>query len=648
MLKGLFSLALFCVTLLINGQDAHPDLGLNGKITWLSDSVIRVEYDWSADSQLLDWAPTKGSKLVLSDSAVTISDGDAAVRSMVWKQLIKCSRIYAEEAKSLNSEVAHLNFITNVLGWTGFNYNPEGIVGALYKENGNFWLESGTSTSLGGAAIQTGSGYKIDFNISAGQISSLSSSDNVEHKKDLISPPSNERQVALGGWGGDTEWGKLIIEGVITPPYKVPDGWINIRSIGKTFAPVIEVAGSPVIEWIFDDSTFASAKMPSKDYGSIGFRHNLLKVTPWSALKGINVGYDAADEGYGGFSIVSPQNVTGFDNLNLAKDSLQYLCISYNPLIEIDLRELGALRFIEALDCKNLIDAKLGTHPVLERICFENCNLDSLDLSGCSGLEDLRTSRNNLSIIKWATIGSVLWHLCVRSNPLLTENIPDLRQFPLLEELLLWDSNQKGSFFCHSEVIRRIDAFGNHYTSADVSGCTELREFSLSGSHLDSINLGTADRLNYVRLVDCSLTELQVDYIAKTLDDAGLSDGHLELKGNSGPTSNGSVNLENLKSKGWTLSFEPLTEIPDIDNETGPLKIIVRNNNISITADNELISGRADLYNLQGVLLASRIIENDNIEFNTSDFSTGIYIVMLSRGEKRKAAKFYIGETARR
>jgi hypothetical protein len=634
----LIILLFFTISFIIRSQDVadHPDLGLHGTVTWLSDSTIRVEYDWSHDSMLLDWSPTKGSKLVLRNNTVTITGGLASVRSMEWKQLIRCSRIYVQDAKAINSSNPHLNFITNVLGWTGYDFNPPEIIGLLYKSNGNLWLENEASEVFPGPSIVLGNKYTIDINISSSAITTQSSINNVVYTRNLTNPPDMERQVAVGGWGGDTEWGKLIIEGEIAPVPAIPEDMIVINTIGADFAPVIEVAGTPVIEWVFNDSTTSSSATPSKSYGSLGLRRNYLKVTPWSALIGINVGYDAGDGGYGNFALVENQNVSGFSNLAIA-GNLQYICTSHNPLEELDLRGLTALRFIESLYCPNLKSAKLGTHPELERICFENCNLDSLDLSGCSALEDLRASRNNYTTIKWGDAGPALWHICVRSNQL-AENLPDLTQFPVLRELLTWENNQTGAFVCHSPVIRRIDSYDNHYTSADVSGCTELRELSLSGSQLDALDLGTADRIDYLRLTDCGLEASQVDYVLKTLDLSGITDGYVELEENEGPTAESNVHLTNLKSKGWTVKTEAVTGIPGISDDEN-LKVIVKHGEIMIPLEDDYLTWKAGIYNIQGKLLISRIVENDNLVFDTSTLSPGIYIIVLSKDDYRVTAK---------
>ena len=452
----------FAASFILSGQKAQKgasavkDLGLHGTVTWLSDTIIRVEYDWSDDSQLLDWTPTHGSTLGRGDQILTIENGSASVWSMIWKQTIKCSRIYAQDAMAINSPVAHLNFVTNVLEWTGYTFNPEDIIGLLYSANGNYWLENGTSSPLQAPALELGKKYTVDVNISDTAITSKSSSDNVLYSYNLSSPPENNRQVAVGGWGGNTQWGKLTIEGEISALPETPSDMINFQSCGAIFSPVIEVSGNPDIEWVFNDGSTSSLAAPSKQYGSTGLRNNYLRVTPWSALTGVNLGYDASDGGYGGFALVDNQQVLTIENLSLAKSSLQYFCASYNPLSELDIRGFSALKFIELLYCRNLMNLYLDSHPVLERLCVEGCNLASLDLSGLTGLKDLRGAENNYTSINWGSIGALLWHICVRSNPQFNVNIPALTQFPLLQELLIWDANQNGEFVVIATLFREL------------------------------------------------------------------------------------------------------------------------------------------------------------------------------------------------
>ncbi len=729
MKRTITALIIFCFTFILVAQTGN--LGLHGKVTWLSDTKIRVEYDWSDDSQLLDWIPTDGSSLVRGNGILTIRGGEASVHSMILKQPMKCMRIYAQNAKALNAEKAHLNFVTNVTGWTGYNFNPPEIIGVIYSSIANYWLEDELFSTFGTQNIKLGTNYTIEITISGSTITAKSSLSSTTYTHGLSSLPASDREVAIGGWGGDTEWGVLTIEGEVNTTWQPRTDMIDIISGGTTFSPVIEVTGNPLIEWIFYDGTTSSAANPLKDYGSPGVRHNLLKVTPWSALIGINAGYDAADGGYGGFNTVPAQNIQGFQNLRHAREGLQYICASYSPLAELDLSELSSLRFVEMLQCHNLNSVKLGSHPVLERMCAEDCNIKSLDISGCPALEDFRAASNSFPVINWGTTGSRLWHICIRTNPQMTANIPGYAQFPRLRELLIWDGNQTGPLAWHSTTLERINASDNHYTSADISGCTSLKQLELSGSQLTAINMTNTGNLTLVNLKDCGMSQSLVDYVLRTLDEAGRFDGVLEITDNSAPSTAGMVNYNNLISKGWTVNItDPALEIlvkeislagengsTTISTDGGTLqlealvkpvfawdrtltwsivygsklatvdqngivtavrngtiivratandgsgiygeitititnqrnddiinynigKIIVKDTELQILFEQDFTSWKASLYNLNGIIIQSRMIEGNQMTFDVSRLSPGLYLIVLSNGGTVRVAEF--------
>ena len=613
----------------------HPDLGLNGIVTWLDETHIRVEYDWSADTQLLDWVMTDGSTLVRGDGFVTITDGSTNyVRAMTWKQGIKCNRIIAKDATALSS-AGHLNFYSNIVTFTG-HWLPDPGLGAVLASYKNFWAHDGVNAGdIGAQYIVVGEPRDYEYTASVSGMTIKSSVDDIVYSYNAPCSPSPDMKIVIGGYGGNTRWGKLTIEGEITLPS--PDDMINIQSNGAVFAPVIEVTGTPVIEWIFDDNSTSSSPTPVKDYGSEGYRHNYLKVTPWSALTGINLGYDAADGGYGDFDKIPSQNVSGIYNLNLAKSSLKYLCANENPMTELDISELTALEFVELNECKNLNKIRLGNHPVLERLCVEDCHLDSLDLSGCTGLEDLRAALNNYTFINWGTIGQSLWHICTRDNPQMTQIMPDLTQFPVLQDLWNWNTNQSGAFVCHSPVIRSIRSHNNKYTSADITGCTELRTFNLSRCKLTSLDLGTAENLIRVELKDCGLTESQVDYVLRTLDAAGKSNGYLDLALNSAPSAEGMVHLNRLWSRGWTVGY--VTGINTPEGTTEAFKLSVTGNEIRMWMNDNFSSWNAGLYDFYGKSLISKTVDSDIVIFDIQSFPQGIYFVVLSDGKERMVRK---------
>ena len=271
---------------------------------------------------------------------------------------------------------------------------------------------------------------------------------------------------------------------------------------------------------------------------------------------------------------------------------------------------------------------------------MEDCRLVSLDVSGCPALGTLTAAINNYTTINWGSVGQEIWHLCIRDNPQLAGNIPSLTQFPKLRELLTWNDNQTGAFVCHSSVIQIINSAGNSYTSADVSGTSSLTTLDLSGSKLTTLTLGSAAMLTNVQLKDCGLSQMQVDNILNTLDLAGKSNGSLDLTGNLAPSSGGLVHYNNLIGKGWTVKVESVsTEISRDMEKTAALKTIVNSTEIKVLLEDDYFSYKASLFSMNGALIASKLVESDILVFDASSLHSGMYIVVLSKGENRRVVK---------
>jgi hypothetical protein len=637
-MKGaLLSIVLISLHLSLKGQTppVHPDLGLNGVVTWIDDTHVRVVYDWSSDAQLLDWLPTKGgTNLVRGNKIVTVSGGTSEVRAMQWKQGIKCSRILAENVKTGTN--LHVNIYTNTTGAFSGLWNPDVNIGAVLRGPGSFWLVNGVPSDLPGYGPKANTPETYELIISTSGMNFKSSSDNVLHTYSGVLVPVKDRFVVLGAYQDNTEWGKLTIEGEVTAPWQnepVPLNTINIQSNGASFAPILQVVGNPVIEWVFDDGTTSASANPVKNYGSTGSRHNYLKVTPWSAVVGLNLGYDASDGGYSpDIAIHASQNVLGFQNFGLLKGSLKRLSMLANPITMLDLTGFTALEFLEFYNCNSLNTLLLQTHPNLERICVENCHLSTINLSGCNNLTDLRGGYNGIHSINWGSIGLSLSHLCIPDNPDLDSNIPALAQFPELKQLWIWNDDQEGAFVCNSTYIESIESYNNNYTSADISGCVNLTVFLLSGSKLASLDLGDANSLLKVELIDCELSGELTDYVLQTLDQAGLSNGSAVLTGNEAPSSEGMVHLYNLRERGWTIEI-------DVDNQSDFPGVIVKGNQITIYFNDDYSQWNIGLNNLQGSLVFRQTANSNVCEIDMSYFTPGIYILVLSSGDQLKVVK---------
>ncbi len=216
---------------------------------------------------------------------------------------------------------------------------------------------------------------------------------------------------------------------------------------GASFAPLITVDSGAEILWTWADGTTSSLSNPSKNYGSAEQRENRLRVTPWSALRGINIGYDAGDGGSDDIARVQDQGVSAVSGLGLAASSLRFWCSSYNLIEELDFSGFAELETIECFLSTSLKRVSLSNLPKLKRACFEDCSLEALDLSQCPALEDLRGAVNEYEDIQFGSIGGNVWHICVRDNEYFTDAsmFADLTQFPEIAELFIWNDHQSGS-----------------------------------------------------------------------------------------------------------------------------------------------------------------------------------------------------------
>ena len=69
---------------------------------------------------------------------------------------------------------------------------------------------------------------------------------------------------------------------------------------------------------------------------------------------------------------------------------------------------------------------------------------------------------------------------------------------------------------------------------------------------------------------------------------------------------------------------------------------ILINNEIKIYLDDNYLSWKAQLFDLQGRMIYNTFVESDTLLFNISSFSPGIYIVVLSSGDKIRVGKIMI------
>ena len=359
------------------------------------------------------------------------------------------------------------------------------------------------------------------------------------------------------------------------------DGSIAFTTEGSSFAPVITVSGTPSIRWVWADGTTSNSPTPNKNYSTPGTRLNRLYVNPWSAVQRINIGYDGGDGGSYDIELVPDQQVSAVRGLHHVAPYLAQWCSSYNRISSLDFSNFTNLDTIECYNSQNLRTVKLTNTPRLRRVCFEDCNLASLDLSGSPNLEDLRGAMNDFPTINFGSIGAHVWHICVRDNPQLTDRtiFADMTLFPNLTELFIWNCNQTGTLRIPATHLTyggvQVLADDNQYTSLNLSGAlanaASTATVSLRNNSLTAVNITGCSQITQLYLENNNLDSASLDTILATLVALGRSENNLgpggqlqaDLRGNATPSATGLAHAQTLATRGWTVLveghiFEPL------------------------------------------------------------------------------------------
>ena len=89
-----------------------------------------------------------------------------------------------------------------------------------------------------------------------------------------------------------------------------------------------------------------------------------------------------------------------------------------------------------------------------------------------------------------------------------------------------------------------------------------------------------------------------------------------------------------------TITNQTTLSAGSVGNEnTNDLRISVTKNELIIRFNKDHISYKANLYNLQGGLVSSKVVGSDSLMFDISKIPSGIYIVELSKGIIKKVFK---------
>lgn len=262
-----------------------------------------------------------------------------------------------------------------------------------------------------------------------------------------------------------------------SPAMQICDDEMAFVTEGATFEPIIEVTGTPTILWTFADGTTSNSATPTAvNYGSTGNRVTKLKVTPWSAVQTINLGYNGGDDGTG-YTPESyyhdDQRVSEIINLYLVKSSLVRILACGDigvkaPMQHIDLSDFTALEVAEFY-YNDIKGYSVAGCTALKRLCFEGCGIPVCDFYDCVALEDFRGAIGTYSSIH-ASYHPNLWHLCVQGNSNLS-SLPAIGEtFPAIEDLWAFNCSLSGSvgISTANTQLNSVRLNDNDFSSADI------------------------------------------------------------------------------------------------------------------------------------------------------------------------------------
>ena len=381
--------------------------------------------------------------------------------------------------------------------------------------------------------------------------------------------------------------------GSITAPAQLPGNSVaQFQTLGTDFSPTVYLSLPQSFVWLWSDGTTNSNFPLATKSSLLPGAWQSLNVTPLEAVTAINLGFDGSDGGWTNyFEMRPPQGVGAVTFTNGPLTSLQLWASSYNPITNtLDFSGFSSLQGIECFHCTNLEHVVVNNLPSLRRVCFENCLLRELDLSGNPELEDLRAALNAFtSVTVGGGTGPKVWHFCVRDNPQITQRFQDiLTNFYSLQEFWIWNANQSGALTFVSTNLTDVEVFNNRYSYADFTGQSNMVICQVNDNQLTNLVLDGCTALQLLEAQNNRLTTAALDRILAWLDSSAPNLQSVNLAGNlEFPSSNGYAHYTNLSQR----VFVNL----DFPDPNPPRKISVRVQSMpagrSLTVDGATFSG---------------------------------------------------------
>jgi hypothetical protein len=311
-----------------------------------------------------------------------------------------------------------------------------------------------------------------------------------------------------------------------------------------------------LFRWNWSDGTSATNwPVAAKNFGVPDVRLQSLSVSPAAAVTAINLGFDAADDGWTNqIADWPPQNFSAV-RFAYPLTNLQFWASSYTPLATLNFSGFTALQCIDCFQCPNLARVVVTNLPALRRVCFESCSLTELDLFGTANLEELRAAGNRYTKVGvGGGVGPKIWHWCTRDNPLTQQFSDVMTNFYSLQDLYVWNNNQSGSLTPVSTNLMDVNAYSNSYTHADFSGHDKLWRCLIFRNNLTNLVLNGCTGLQVLDASRNQLPAAVLDLLLRQLDTNAPVMDYVDLSGNSErPTAVGYEHYSSLTNRGVTV-----------------------------------------------------------------------------------------------
>lgn len=199
--------------------------------------------------------------------------------------------------------------------------------------------------------------------------------------------------------------------------------------------------------------------------------------------------------------------------LDLGKaKKLKTLIINYCGLRTLNVKGCTSL---EELDCSNnrIVNFDVSKMTSLKKLnCSRNAQfMESMNISGCTGLEELSVGSN-------MEVKSIDLTACTKLKKLdydgATFESVDLTPLVLLEELTLSMSETTSLDVSNNKELRILNCYGNtSLTNLDVSQNTKLEELKCDVTRISSLDLGNNRELKVLNCENTKLTTLNVSQL---------------------------------------------------------------------------------------------------------------------------------------